>query len=55
MTKYRIYGDKNHKYYTDVEAPTRESAWNTALNPNCVWYDVESDDSIEPYAIEEQD
>jgi hypothetical protein len=54
MTKYRVYGDKNHKYYTDVEAPTAESAWYISTQPNWVWHEVETDDTIEPFSVEEQ-
>lgn len=53
MTKYRVYGDKTHKYYIDIEAGSKEEAWNLALEMNSIWHDVESDDAIEPYAVEE--
>jgi hypothetical protein len=46
MTKYRVYGDKTHKYYIDV-------AWNLALEMNSIWHDVETDDPIDPYSVEE--
>lgn len=52
--KYRVYGDKTNKYYIDVEAGSREEAWNIALETNSIWHDVESYDAIEPYAVEEQ-
>lgn len=53
MTKFRVYGDKTQKYYIDVEAASKEEAWNLALEMNSVWSDVESDDVIEPYSVEE--
>ena len=53
MAKYRIYGDKTHKYYIDVEAGSKEEAWDLALQMNSIWHDVETDDSIEPYSVEE--
>ena len=53
MAKYRVYGDKTHKYYIDVEAGSKEEAWDLALQMNSIWHDVETDDSIEPYSVEE--
>ena len=54
MTKYRVYGDKTHKYYIDVEAESKEQAYDIAVQMNSVWSDVETDDVIEPYLVEEQ-
>jgi hypothetical protein len=53
MTKYRVYGDKTHKYYIDVEASSEDEAWDLALQMNSIWHDVETDDAIEPYSVEE--
>ena len=54
MSKYRVYGDKRHTYYIDVEAGSREEAWDLATQMNSIWYDVETDDVIEPFSVEEQ-
>ena len=54
MTRYRVYGDKTHKYYIDVEAESKEQAYDIAVQMNSVWSDVETDDVIEPYLVEEQ-
>ena len=53
MSKYRVYGDKTHKYYIDVEASSADEAWNLALEMNSIWHDVETDDPIDPYSVEE--
>ena len=53
MTKYRVYGDKAHRYYIDVQADSREEAWELALQSNSVWFETETDDVIEPFAVEE--
>jgi len=52
--KYRVYGDKRQTYYIDVEAGSREEAWDIALQMNSIWTDAESDDIIEPFSVEEQ-
>ena len=54
MSKYRVYGDKTHRYYIDVEASSKEQAWDLALQMNSIWHDVETDDVIEPFSVEEQ-
>jgi hypothetical protein len=54
MNKYKVYGDKTHKYYTVVTAETRDNAWQAAENSLSIdWFEIESDNYIEPYAVEE--
>ena len=54
MTQYKIYGSKVHKYYTVVTAVDPGNAWDYVTdNNNIDWFEVEMDDTIEPYAVEE--
>ena len=54
MNRYKVYGEKIHKYYTVVTAEDPGNAWEYAANnDNIDWFNVESDDIIEPYAVEE--
>ena len=54
MTRYKVFGEKLHKYYTVVTAEDPGTAWDFAANnDNIDWFNVESDDIIEPYAVEE--
>ena len=53
MSKYRVYGDKLHKYYIDVEAESREQAWDLAKESNSVWFELEEDSIIDPFSVEE--
>ena len=51
---YKVYGDKTHKYYTVVTAEDQDNAWDFAANnDNLNWFEIETDETIEPYAVEE--
>jgi hypothetical protein len=55
MNKYKVFGDKTHRYYTVVTARDPENAWVYAKdNDNIDWFEVPTDDTIEPYAVEEE-
>lgn len=49
---YRVYGSKTKYYYSDVNAMDAAAAWDFASNnDNIDWFEVETDDVIEPYNV----
>ena len=51
---YRVYGDMLHRYYVDINAESPESAWEGAtLVPTNEWFEVTTDEVIEPYRVED--
>lgn len=56
MNKYKVYGDKTHKYYTVVTAESPGNAWDHAANNDSIdWFEIESDNYIEPYEVIESE
>ena len=54
MNRYRVYGDKTHKYFTIVTAIDPSNAWDFAVNnDNIDWFEIESNNSIEVFSVEE--
>jgi hypothetical protein len=54
VDKYRVYGSKTKYYYLDINAEDAAEAWDLSLNKdNIEWFEVESDNVIEPYTVEE--
>lgn len=52
---YIVYGDKVHRYYITVNAESREIAWDAAASMEAhQWFELETDDIIEPHSVEEQ-
>lgn len=52
MTKYRVYGSKEIKYYIDVEAADKILAIKKAdTSESHLWNGMEDDDMIEPYHV----
>ena len=52
MDKYRVFGDKLHKYYTVITAPDEQAAWDIASNRDDLdWFEVETDETVEPYEV----
>ena len=51
---YKVYGDKVHKYYVTINADSPEIAYEAAQGMSTnQWQEVPTDDSIEPYQVEE--
>jgi hypothetical protein len=51
--KYRVYGDKVHKYYIDINSESDDDAMMAAkYEDSHNWSEIETDYSIEPYEIE---
>jgi hypothetical protein len=51
---YKVYGDKVHKYYVTINAESQEIAWDAAAAMSSdQWFELETDDTIEPFSIEE--
>ena len=56
MPTYRVFGDLNKVYYTDVQASDRNEAYDIAneIQTND-WSEVEADYIIEVFNVEEYD
>lgn len=55
MQTYKVYGDKVHQYYTVVDAVDSDEAYDLATADDVNWFEVESDDTIQPHTVELQD
>ena len=56
MQTYKVFGDKVHQYYTVVEAEDSDEAYDLASDSSADnWFEIESDDVIEPHTVELQD
>jgi hypothetical protein len=53
---YRVYGELIKTYYTDVSAEDKIDAFDIACSrPASDWFDVETDEGIEPIEVTEYD
>lgn len=56
MPKFKVIGVKDTNYYTDVEANDRYEALDKAYELNTdQWFELETDDVIEPFDVTDID
>ena len=57
MPTYKVYGSKTQEFYLDVTAADPDEAYDMANGDHMQWFEVETDDPIEPHTVElvEQD
>lgn len=52
MSTYRVFGSKTQDFYVDVSAASPAEAYDIANNGHTQWYEIETDDTIEPFNVE---
>lgn len=52
MNQYKVIGRKMFDYYTTVTASSKEEAYDEAMKDDTDWFDIETDDIIEPIEVE---
>ena len=52
MPKYRVRGSKTQEFYLDVEAADPDEAYDIAASDYKAWFEVETDEAVEPYEVE---
>ena len=51
MPMYKVYGRKYHDYYIKIDADSPDEAYDKAMQDHVQWFELETDDSIEPYEV----
>ena len=51
MPIYKVLGSKTQEFYIDVTAADPDEAWDRANEDHVQWFEIETDDPIEPYEV----
>ena len=55
MPTFKVFGDKVHQYYTVVTSDNPDEAYDKASGDYVEWFELETDDTIEPHTVELQE
>ena len=51
MATYKVLGSKTQEFYINVSAADPDEAYDLANEDHVQWFEVETDDPIEPYEV----
>lgn len=52
MKTFRVLGSKTQEFYIDVSAEGPDEAYDRANEDHVQWFEVETDEPIEPYEVQ---